>query len=310
MKPVIFALVPELDGTVEIYHRMDQNTRVRTAIKRPYDHAFLRQTIWDPEKQKNETIRLKLNCNTIYQEAQIKEHGILANEDFTAAEKRAVEFRGGINVVKNTVVYEYMTKNPQFVGSKCESTDIHGNKKMYYVIDKSNDEKIKNKETKMRVACANKIYSLSETEASDLMVRLNGTFYDTSELELEEKQNKLMEYLDDTDEAGMQRILEDKIEPVDELVLLVGELEAKEIISFNRKDDYVVLKKSGRDLDILKITSLMPLPERQRKFIEYLNSDAGLLALNELKNMQADLKEIASLEDDQVKAKTNKKTKE
>lgn len=304
----IFALVSELDGTVEIFHRVGQNERVRIGIKRQVDHAFLRQTIWDPEAKKNITIRLKLNCNTINQEEQIKNHNILANEDFTNAEKRAVEFRGGICVVTNETVYEYMIKNPQFVGSKCESTDIHGNRKMYMLLDKTNEEKVKNAETRLRLKAANKIYELNERDASDLLIRLNGSFFATpvGEGALEEMQNMLMSFLDDTDEAGINRILEDEVAPIDEIALLVGELETKEIISFTRKLDFVVLKKNGRDLDILKITSQMPLPERQRKFIDYLNSDAGLLALNELKSMLEETK-IPSVEGDKAEKKTKGK---
>ena len=292
----MYVLLDEYNGTIPLYQRVSQTQRIQLN-KRPVDHAFLRVTAWDPKGGKNgkggnTTIRLKLNSNTIDQNEQIKDEGILANEEFTVQEKKAVEFRNGICISNNEIVQRFLEKSPQFEGSELVSSDPIV-KKLYKLVDKKADAKIANEETRKRVKAAAKIMDMDDQEAKETLIRVNGAFFEVPE-DLEEKQNYLMDFLDNTNLAGVDKILTDEVSVDEAAVFLVGELEAKGIISFDLVPDFVTMRKGDKDVNLKKITSEMTAEERHRHFIDYILSDSGLLVHEELKAAMEETKEKKS----------------
>jgi len=110
-----YVLLEHTKPTIEAYQRVNQHQRVRLD-KRPYDHAYLKQT-FTTKDGKSRTARLKLNCNTIWQDEQIKpEVGIPANEPFTQEERDAVKFVNEVLTTNHPMVQEYLESIPQYDG--------------------------------------------------------------------------------------------------------------------------------------------------------------------------------------------------
>lgn len=273
-----YVLLSHTHATAPVYQRVNADQRVRLE-KRPIDHAYLRLTFHDNKTGRNRTIRLKLGSDSIYQDEQIKE-GILANEPFTNAERDAVKFVNGVLMTKNPKVQAYLDASPQCEGFDGICDQIKG--PLYTVFDKTIEVKNKNSEFRKRLAAANKIAGLELKEGQDLMIRLNGNFF-VPPNDPDEVQNRLIDFLDQADEDGLDLILKDETNADEEITILISRAIAKGIISFNAIPNQVAKKISGNWVSVKNIPNEYPAPERERHFKEFVLSDAGKLLLEDLK---------------------------
>lgn len=299
-KPKIYVLLPHTKPTAPIYQRVNKDQRQRLD-KRPNDSAYLKLTFTTNEG-KNRTARLKLNANTIWQDEQIKpEIGIGANEPFTPAERKAVEFNYEICVAKIPIVSEYLESIPQFAGWWDKNPIGYSEEKpLYTLLDKESEAKVTNDETKKRIKAASKVIDIEELkEAQDLMIRLNGSFF-TPPDNLVDCQNALIEFVDDADDAMLDNLLkEDKDVSVDERVtVLIGRAIHEGIISFEALPNQVAKKKGEGWTPVKEISSEHNLDERKRYFAEFLTSESGKLLLSDLE------KELNKTETKKTKPKT------
>lgn len=302
----IYALLSHTNATAPVYQRINEHQRVRLE-KRPLDHAYLRLTYYDSKTEKNRTIRLKLSSNTIFLDEQIKE-GILANEPFTNAERDAVKFVNGVLMTKNPKVQNYLDASPQCEGFDGICDQVKG--PLYTVFDKTIEVKNKNSEFRKRLAAANKINALGLKEGQDLMIRLNGNFF-VPPNDLDEVQNRLIDFLDQADEAGLDAILKDEINADEETTILISRAIAKGIISFNSIPNQVAKKISGNWVAVKNIPDEYPAPERERHFKEFVLSDAGKLLLEDLKReVNKGKVEMKQQDDEVVEEKTEEVTPE
>lgn len=296
MSTKTYVLLPHTESTAPIYLRLNKNQRIRLT-KRPVDHAYLQITCalpvnGDPERTTNRTLRLKLSSNSIFQDDQIKE-GIPANVPFTPAERKAVEFRHGVLVTKNEVVQKFLDSHPQNEAFKGQCDSIKQPLFREYI--EANDVKNKNQEMRKRVEAANKILALNLDEAHNLLLKINGSFFDLpgSKAKTEEEitaatekcQNMLMDWMDETDEAGLDRLLEDITSNDDKIKILIGKAVNKGVLSFSQNNNQVSLNKSGKWVDVKMISSETPAAERERLFAEYLSSKDGELLLADITKM-------------------------
>jgi hypothetical protein len=298
-----YVLLEHTRPTAPIYQRVNATQRVRLD-KRPVDHAYLKQTFTTPEG-KNRTARLKLNCDTIWQDEQIKpEVGVLANEPFTQQERDAVKFNYEFLHTKNETVQKYLESVPQFDGwwdpekiGKGSSTESP----LYTVLNKELEAKVTNAEFKKRLKAANKIAAIEDLkEMQDLMIRLNGSFFTPPDNEID-CQNLLIEYVDDANDEMLDALLkEDKDVSIDEKVtILIGRAINEEIISFEAIPNQVAKKQAnGGWKPVKEISSTYPLEERKRYFAEFLTIDDGKLLRRDLE------KEIEKNETKNTKLKT------
>lgn len=283
-----YVLLEHTKPTALIYQRVNANQRVRLD-KRPVDHAYLKQTFMTHEG-KNRTARLKLSCNTIWQDEQIKADGpnIPANEQFTQQERDAVKFVNEILITNNPVVQNYLESIPQYdkwwepkdgqVGSSDE-------KPLYTLLDKEVEAKNTNLEFKKRLKAANKVADLEDdlVGMQNLMIRLNGSFF-TPPTDPLECQNLLIEFVDDADDAMLDALLkEEKDVTIDEKVtILIGRAINEKIISFDAIPDNVAKRKGDGWIAVKEISSTYTVEERKRYFAEFISSDNGKLLREDL----------------------------
>lgn len=278
-----YVLLPHTKPTAPIYQRVNKDQRVRFD-KRPVDHAYLKQTFTTPDG-KNRTARLKLSCNTIWQDEQIKpEIGIPANEQFTQAERDAVKFVNEILMTGNKTVQEYLESIPQFEKWKGWEKDESGNfkgyseeKPLYTLLDKDIEAKTTNEEFKKRLKAANKVAGITDLkEGQDLMIRLNGRSF-TPPNDLIDLQNALIEFVDDANDEMLDALLKDEVSVDEKVIILISRAISEKIISFDAVPNQVAKRKGDAWTAVKSVSSEYSMEERERYFAEFLTSEDGKL---------------------------------
>src|SRR5688572_16149954 len=208
-----YVLLAHTKPTANVYIHPNNGQKVRIE-NRPIDHAYCKLTFQDSEG-KNKTIRLKLGCDEIDQQKQIKEFLIPANEPFTQAERDAVRFQDGILRTDNETVQAFLEASPQFDGfwkpnkngkvGVCPS--ING--PLYTLLDETVELEEDFEMYQLKLKAANKINSLNLQQAQDMMIRLNGSYFKPPEKEKECKLD-LVAFGEENGIAGLQAILKDE----------------------------------------------------------------------------------------------------
>jgi hypothetical protein len=233
-----------------------------------------------------------LNSDSIFQDDQIKE-GIPANERFTDAEKKAVEFVNGICRASNETVQKFLETNPQFEGSKSRSSDPDI-RPLYMLLDKENEVKVTNKELKLRVKAAARVMDIETLEeAQELIIRLNGKHV-VPPATLEECQNRLMDFIDSAEEGGLNAVLKTEQTKDEKINILITKAINADVISFSKEKNQVSKKGKGKGDNTWKavkmIGSDIDTTERQRLFAEYLATPEGEALREDIEKDLAGLK--------------------
>lgn len=279
-----YVLLESMNADAPVYQRVTGDQRVKVT-KMPYWAPYLRITFQD-ENGMSKTIRYKENAvldgkSVLDQRDQIDKLKIDANEPFTQNERRDRLFKNGVLTTQKTVLQDYLEIYPAMEGFKGTCDDVRD--AVYKLMDKTLEGKIKNKEIKLRVQAANRILSLNHEEASAMMIRLNGSYVKAPD-ELEDCQNMLMEFADDSDEAGLIAILKkDEDVTVDETTrITIGLLMTAGLLKFDATNG-VISKKRGNDFVELRVISTeYDVLERERLFCDFLNSKEGMSLKNDL----------------------------
>ncbi len=278
-----------MDANAPVYQK---TTEGRVQVKKiPFHRPTMRQTFQDKDGN-GKTIRFKMGSRTINQLEQIEKEKIAANERFTTAERRAIEFRNGVLTTNNTIAQQYLEAHPEFEGfdGSCEEITV----RKYKLLDTGAEEKIKNTDTRKRIKAASKVIDLNLEEAQEMLIRLNGSFFVTPN-ELEECQNMLIAFIDDAEEPGLDAVLatQDEVNIDDKTTVLIGKLLNAKLLSFDSVEGKISKKdKSGKWITIRDMSSEYSLDERMRMFSDFLNSDDG-------KALKADLeKEVKKIKNE------------
>ncbi len=304
-----YVLVDRLNVTVPIFQRVNSNQRV-PIVKRNGYSPFLQITVQDKDGV-SKNLRYKETSDTIDLNEQIEKKKIDANAKYTLAEMTDRNFKKGVCITNKVNLQRYLEAYPGCEGSPYSSMEVPMPE--YMVYDKTNDSKIQNAELKKRVRAASKVLDLELEGAQAMLIRLNGSFFDTPAPEDfdgtdEEKiiaateacQNMLVEFVDAAEEAGLDAVLkEDSSYTIDEqTTILLGKLLNADLISFDKIENKVSKKdKVGKWIEVRDMSAEYSLDERKRFLTEFLNTDAGL-------NLKDDLtKDLASFE---KKAKVKK----
>lgn len=277
MENKTYVLLDSLDATAPIYQTLPNGQRSQIK-KMPFYRPLLQVTFVDKDG-KNRTIRYKRNSDKIFQDEQIKD-GILANERFTDAERDDLRFRNGMLVTRLPIAHRFLEAHPEdeaFEG-------ISDVKPTFKLLDKKVEAKITNKDLKRRLEAANKIFDLSLSEAKAMLIRLNGVYFETPS-EIEDCQNLLINYLDDTDEKGVEEILKDELNVDEKTTVLIGKCINAGILSFDKVEGKVSkLLKGGEWKAIRDMSNQYSASEKERLFSDFLNTTDGALLKTDLEN--------------------------
>jgi hypothetical protein len=281
-----YVLLPHTKPTAPHYQRVNKDQRVQFD-KRPIDHAYLKQTFTTPEG-KNRTARLKLSCNTIWQDEQIKpDIGIPANEQFTPQERDAVKFTYEFLITNNETVQTYLESIPQYDKwwVKKEGVEWKGfsdERPLYTLLDEELIADQKDEEFKKRLKAANKIAAIENLkEIQDLMIRLNGTAF-TPPDKVRDCRNALIEFVDDANDEMLDDLLKDEVSADEKVIILISRAISEKIISFDAVKNQVSKKKGDGWVSVKNISSEYSAEERERYFAEFLTSEDGKLLRSDL----------------------------
>lgn len=286
MPPKTYVLLEHTKPTANVYIQVNKDQRAKIPARR-LDMAHLQVGFVDREG-KNKTLRLKLSSNKIYQDEQIKD-GILANEKFTQREREAVTFKHGVAVVKSEVVQQFLDASPQHENFWVK--DENGNvgycdevlQPLFKEYSKDVEVQSTNKNFKKRLAAANRINDLSTVqEGQALLIRLNGSSFTPPDT-LEEIQNLLVDWLDITDEAGMDHLIRKDHTSDEEATIVVANAIAEGILSFDKVPGQAVKVKGKNTLNLKEVPADFSSHDQQRYFVEFLLTDAGKLVYEDLK---------------------------
>lgn len=274
-----YVLLDRLNTDAPVYQRVNKEQRVRLN-KIPVWQPYLQQTFQNKDGV-NTTIRYKSNSNTIFQSEQIEKEKIPANERYTTIEREDLKFYNGVKVTGKVMAQKYLETYPGCDGFEGVCDDIPFPE--FKLLNPEEDIKSTNTEFKKRTQAAVKIVGLNLKQAQDLLIRLNGAWFKTSE-SLDECQNLLVDYLDSADESGVDALLKEDVTIDEKNSILIGKLLNANMLSFDAIEGKIVKKKKdGKRWIEVKDMPASALPhEKIRLFSEYLNSNEGSLLKDDL----------------------------
>lgn len=281
-----YVLTDRLNVSAPIYQRVNGDQRI-PIVKRSGYAPFLQITCQDKDGVSH-TLRYKETSDTIFLDEQIEKKKIPANAKYTSTERNDRQFKNGTLTVSKANLQRYLEAYPGFEGSPYITDEITAPEYMLY--DKTNLSRIQNAEIRKRVKAASKVLELNLEEAQALLIKINGSFFETPE-DLEECQNMLTDFVDATDDKGLDSILQDtEKETVDEkTTVLIGKLMNAGLLSFDAVSGEISKKdKNGNWIKVREMSAEYSLSERKRLFSDFLNSNDGKLLKDDLEN---DLKE-------------------
>lgn len=276
-----YALDSSLDTTAPIFQKVNGKQRIRLN-KIPTWHPSLRVSFVTKEG-KSKTIRYKGNTDDIDQNEQIK-NGILANESFTTQERDDVKFRNGVLITKKPTVAKYLDEYPGNSNFEGICDQVIGNQ--FHLVDKIAEIKSNNQGVKERATAALKILGLDLQGAKDLLIKLNGGFYQTSD-DLDENIGQLVDFLDATDELGIKAILEEDLNIDQETEVLIGNLINAKLLDFDSEDGKIKKKKGNDMIVVREFAGEYSMDERKRMFADFISSPDGV---DLKKDLEKDLK--------------------
>jgi hypothetical protein len=281
----IYALLEHLNPTAPIYIRVSKDKRVRID-KIPQHQPYLRITVSDKEGN-NKVLRLKLNSNTIDQSEQVKA-GIPANEPFTMAERNAVKFRNGILATNRPIVQKFLEAHAEMEGFDGLSDSVK--QPMYKLLDKAAEVKATNAAFKKSLKAANLIAEMDVKTGQETLIRVYGTHY-VPPAKLDEIQNALVEYMESSDSALDEILKGEELITVDEEIkVILGKLLAAKEISYDAVPDQISKNKNGNWVPLKFISSKdYDTAQRERMFMEFLQTRQGSLVLADLSSMADNL---------------------
>ena len=139
------------------------------------------------------------------------------------------------------------------------------------------EAKEKNSDIRLRVKAASKVLELNLEDAQAMLIRLNGSFFKTPN-DVEECQNMLMAFIDDSEEGGLKAVLQEEEDTNidDKTTVLIGKLINAGLLSFDAVEGKVSKRdKNGEWITVRDLSPEYSLDERKRLFSNFLNTAEG-----------------------------------
>lgn len=283
--PKTYVLLSSLDADAPVYQKTADGQRMQVK-KIPVWHPYLRIAFQD-ENGIGRVNRYKAHAVNaegkviLDQREQMEKLKIEANEPFTRNERKDVEFRFGVLFTNKVAAQAYLEAYPGFEGFTGTCDEIRG--PQFKLLDEAGERLIKNSDTRKRILGANKILNLNLDDARAMLIRLNGSFFETPNTgddvkDLEACQEMLWAFNDDAEEAGLDAVLmEEKDMNVDDkTTILIGKLLNNGVLSFDATQGKISKKdKDGKWITVRDMSDEYSLEERKRLFSDFLNTDDG-----------------------------------
>jgi hypothetical protein len=230
-------------------------------------------------------LRLKLNCDSIYQDEQIKEFNIPANEKFSRAEYASVRFVNGVLTTGIPIVQQFLESHPQFV--EFDGISGEGLKKCFKVDDTPAKIKSANRGFKQKVSAGVIISKCNLSEAQSLLKLINGSASDVPN-DIDEAQLELADLVERSDEA-LNKVLSygdsGGFNDDDEVKLLIARLLEQKKLSFDVVTDFVCKRRDDTWIPVKQVSSDMAYDARVQIFADFLLSKNGVLLRDDLEEM-------------------------
>lgn len=273
-----YVLLPHHHPTAPIFMQVGPSEMVRIDTLSKW-MPYLQYTIVTPEG-KSRTARFKIGANSIWLDEQIA-NGIPANAKFTQRERDLMKFRYGRLRTGIPIAKEFLDNSPQMKGF--EGTSVDNIKPSFEAYSKATQQKELNSSFKTMLKAGNIIAKYNLKQAQEMLIRIQGSFVPVPD-NVEECQNELAELVDSNPDALKEVLKSEKDRTADdETNLMIGKLVHSGILSFEHEAG-AISKKFGEEWKTVKEIGGEDPEERQRLFVEFLNSDAGQALLSDLKN--------------------------
>lgn len=291
--PTTFVLEEALNLQSEIYQQTPGGQRsriVKIPAYRPYLEAMVRD-----EKGKTRRLRYKEHSNFLFADEQKKEENIDDNAKFTESERDNSWFRHGILVTESNSLINYLRAYPGNSKSPYKSDKIKPG--IFKELDVQKEKEALNEDLRNRTMAAHKIFTLSKPELDDMILDINGSFFEVPS-DIQEVQNLLLEWLDNTDDSGVKRIINFiPNETIDkEARLMVGRLINSGFLSFDELPNAIAKKGKANDwVKVREISATDYTPDQRVDFfVTFLTSKDGKALYDELKTEDLKSKETTS----------------
>lgn len=265
-----YELLPSKDVSVPIFTQVSKKQRVRQT-KLPMWSPLLKFTVTD-EEGNNETLRLKLNANSIKQDEQIKKN-IDANAKFTKNERMAPRFIYGTLLTSNPIVQTYLESIPPFEGFKGVRDGSSAQQPSYKLVDEAKDTENENEFIRKQMEAGTYVLGLKKEGATELLISLFGSAHPIPET-VTSMQNELVFFIQEN-EDGADKVLAKRESADDKTKVLIGKAVQAGILSFDHIPGQVAMKISGKFKGVKEIPSAFELEAKESRFIEHLNSKDG-----------------------------------
>jgi hypothetical protein len=276
-----YVLIDAVKSTAQIFvGERDTDKAFRLDTPRQVG-LYLKHNFTD-KSGKRKITRFKLGANSIFQDEQIKNDMILANERFTTDERRTLYLINGVLVTDDEFLQSFLHEdnNPQrleFTGrSRGSITPLIMELDEEKISDDENDFIFRTAEAIM------KIRSMTKDEAAAFVALFRGASYPIPE-RLKDCQNILSKDLEGSDER-INMILNADINPDSQVVILLNKAINKGILSFEIKPDFVQVKRGEQWLDA-KMVVADSYEEREILFRQYLASPEGELLRKDIESL-------------------------
>lgn len=275
-----YVLLDALNVDTPAYQQLPGNQRVQIT-KIPWHRPYLRLPVHG-EDGVVRMLRYKATSKYLFEDEQMEKEKIDANAKFTDQERDDLYFRHGVLVTEKLQAQKFLEANPEFIGSEYKSENVRN--KCYKLLDEKAEALIKNKDHARRIKAASKIMGLELKDAQEMIIRLNGSFVKTPD-EVEECQNWLIQFLDDSDDAGIDEIMKGEKEiTVDEkTTVLIGKLLKAKLLSFDEVPGQVSKKdKTGKWISVREMSTEYSMEQRKSLFSDFLNMEEGKVLKSDL----------------------------
>lgn len=293
-----YVLLESMDANAPIFLQTPEGRR--SQIKKIPRHRPYLQVTFQDENGESKTIRYKEACNTILLEEQVDKFKIPANAKFTQTERDAPYFKFGILTTNKKNLQQFLESHPEFDGFKGYCDVVKSPK--FRLLDEKKEEQVKNTDIKKRINAGYKIINMNLEDAQELLIRINGSHFEVPD-DLATCQNMLTDFLDDTNERGLDEILKEKPTSDDAMKVLVGKLINAKLLEFDAEGEVKKQSSDGSKFVVVKsYPSQYPIDEKVQMFSLFLNTDEG-------KNLKEDLKkDLEKFEKAKKKPIDNQKT--
>lgn len=286
-----YVLSDAIKSTAAIYVKTSENVTDGIRLTTPKRVTLHLAHVFTDKAGKQKKTRYKQGASSgIWQDKQIKDDNIPANDKFSDDERRDLQFVNGLLIAEESdelkVSFLDKDNNPQheeFTGRNRNGiTPVYRELDENALIDSENDFLL------MTSQALTKIMAMERPEVAALLAMFYGSSFPIPE-KVKECRNIACKALE-SNEQRLKMVINGEWGIDGKITILLSKALNKNVLSFETKPDYVQVKKNGEWIDVKMIVA-DTFEQREILFRQYLATEAGELLRNDLEAMVDDSKE-------------------